>query len=65
MVGWADGVCLVWYWGFVVVGGVGLAVCGDGVLGCFQFGGRQMPSTFISVFLHGRSFTALNQGQNC
>ena len=54
MAGWGDGVCWVWYWGFVVVGGVEFAVCEDGVLGCFRFGGRQMSSTFISVFLHGR-----------
>ena len=36
--------------------------------GCFGFvgcGGQKMPSIFISIFLQGLSFDALNQDPNC
>ena len=59
---WNGEVGLVWCVVLVFVDGVGLAFCVDGGLGCFWDFGLQMPSTLISVFLHGWSFAALNQG---
>ncbi len=45
-----------------------LVFCGDGGggwLGCLGVGFRSMPSTFIFVFLQGRSLEARNQAPNC